>query len=285
MKGLLTLAIFIFLPLLQAQTVEDCALQGESFGDGKSKQIVSDKCVELFSSKASSHAKKILVKDDIKVFGYKNILFTEIGSSSGLKKYQSPAHFKTLLITGSNPAFEEVIALDIDLERRMIIALVKSSKTQEEAIFTFELLVSGNILPKRRIETTELEGATSLAIDSVNQKIIVLFNNKAEIKSFNLLDNTAAKDGSQYGKVQKIWNAANSSLSSAEDLALLPDSDDFYILDSKSKKVVKLNQFKAGSLGEKDIYSDLEYKQIEYNSDTNKLVVIDSQGKPLSINP
>lgn len=286
MKALGIITSLLFSGLVFSETLQECENQGARYGDGKSKTYISSSCENLFESKAHFHAKKELIDQDLKIFGYKNILFMHLGAKSGLKSLQTPANLNTLVITGEQAGFEDVLALDLDLVNNTVVALVIDSKTRKESILTFDLYIGGNITPRRRIYSDELTGATSLKLDTAKNLIYVLYKDDAKLASYHLMDNTYGVNAKKFGKVQSLLEKESSGLTSIQDLVLTKDSNDLFILDSKAKKVFQFNSLGFSLIKEFDIYSDSkEYLQLELDSTSQALKVRDSKGGELTLLP
>lgn len=289
MIKLILLLSFIFSFNLVAQDLEECMLLGESYGNGKKKTSIPATCETIIKQNAYPAAVKEYAQEDVKVFGHKNFIFTELGPNSGLKKYQSPANLKTLVISGDVAGMEDILALDVDFKNRTTVALVIEEKTEQPAIFTYDLCVGGKLAPRRRIITSELEDATSLKINANQDKIYVLFESLGKIKTFNLLDYNTGNAINIMGNVQGSLDGPATVLAQVRDITF-DGQGSIYILDSAAKKVYKFKESSfVGNISpsaERSVTGgNGRYQHIHFNSEKQLLEVTDSAGAVLNVNP
>lgn len=149
-----------------------CEREGMRFGDGEGNDEISSRCEELFLAEASEKLKARSSDGSLSLYAFKNIIFVK-DKNTKLKGQN--------VIAGTATNLEHAEAVIFDEVNREIIVLDKSGK-----ILFFDMVMTGNVLPKRMIVHQELEKASQIM---VFQDHLIAWNPSAEeLVFFNRLN-------------------------------------------------------------------------------------------------
>lgn len=140
-----------------------CEREGMRFGDGEGNDVISSHCEELFRTEANEKLKAKNSDGSYSLHAFKNIIFIK-DINSKLKGQN--------IIAGKATNLEDSEAVILDEMNREIIVLDKSGK-----ILFFDMIMTGNVLPKRTIIHKELEKASQIL---VYQDQLIAWNPTAE---------------------------------------------------------------------------------------------------------
>lgn len=140
---------FIFSAFCNADLIL-CEREGMRFGDGEGNDVISSQCEELFRREGTEKLRAKNSDGSYSLHAFKNIIFIN-DKNSNLKGQN--------VIAGKATNLEEAEAVVLDEKNKEIIVLDKSGK-----ILFFDMIMTGNVLPKRTIIHKELEKASQIVV-------------------------------------------------------------------------------------------------------------------------
>ncbi|MBC75292.1 MAG: hypothetical protein CME64_04685 [Halobacteriovoraceae bacterium] len=242
-----------------AQTsLEECAVLAQYHGHATMSQKVPKECYEIIKGLNASMQKT--AKHTIA--GHKNLLYIE---SEGLLK----------LISGNKTLLENVKAIDAAPSDDLIFVL--NEKETELEVLSFPVSFGGNLAPRRRLVTNELEGASGLKADTKNKELYVFNKNQSWIKVFNQNADPNGKRAENSNKLLRLITGV-----SPLDLEII-DTELYILTDREIIVVEKNHEGEADSLRSKDITEYGFPKDIQYNKSEETLELINNTGELFKI--
>jgi len=198
-----------------------CQDQADVFGNGKSDDIISKFCLELFIKQSPPSARVEFPSGKIKFYGYRNMIIIEKESNNRRVKE---------IIAGNSTELKSIQALAFDENNKEIVALDESGE-----VLSFTTTITGNIAPYRILRNKEIEGASELVIDYTRDQIIVNNKKTKKILFFSRLANINGRKGKQRLMVLKTINTLGNELT---NLSIDQVKSELNAVDSSNRKIL-----------------------------------------------
>ena len=253
---LITLALSI--TSFAQTTIEECAVLAQYHGHATMSQDVPKECYGIIKGLNASMQKT--AKHTIA--GHKNLLYIE---SEGLLK----------LISGNKTLLENVKAINAAPLDDLIFVLNENETGLE--VLSFPVSFGGNLAPRRRLVTGELEGASGIKADTKNKGLYVFSKDQSWIKVFN-------QNADPNGKRAENSNKVLRSITGVSPIDLEIVDTKLYILTDQEIIVVEKDQEgEVNPLRSKDITEYGFPKHIQYNQSEKILELINNTGELFKI--
>jgi len=188
-----------------AQTsIEECATLAQYYGHATLSQEVPVECYGTIKELSASMQKV----DGYTIAGHKNLLYIEL---DGILK----------LTSGNKTLLKEIIAIDAAPSEDLVFVLSKGQTSFE--VLSFPISFAGNLAPRRRLVTEELEGATGLRSNPSKKELYVFSRENSWIKVFN-------QNADPNGKRAENSNAVKRSIIDVSPIDLAITGEELYIL-------------------------------------------------------
>lgn len=239
-----------------------CEKEGQNFGNGQGRDLISFGCVELFKKSANVEAIKISANGKVSAFGHRNMIF--------IKQNE-----KMRVISGNYTELEDVTAIAIDEANQELAVLTKKGD-----VLFFSSKITGNVAPLRVIKNKDLHGASDLVINSKKNELIVLNKTSRSLLFFpRLADVNGRKQFKKLGVQRAVRNfVGQESLSIDEEhqelfsLNVAQNTVHVFDLNNLSQSLVPLRTIPLSV--EMNDPSKLEYSQVN-----DQIVVTNREGK------
>jgi hypothetical protein len=179
----------IYAEVPNAAEITVCQDQAENYGNGKSEDIVAMRCLSSFKKRAQKKAITESFKNNTKYFGYKNMIIIESTKDNIIS---------TEIIAGNSTELKSIIAIALDEKNKELVVLEESGD-----VYFFTTTLTGNIAPYRILKHTELLGAKEIAVDQVNDQVLIYNKKSDKILFFSRLANKNAPKERQFLKILK----------------------------------------------------------------------------------
>lgn len=175
MKNKLAPLILLFIPLFVA-AADVCEGQGQQYGNGEGKDIISASCLMQIKESADSNSRKQFT-NGLLVFGHMDIIFIEQEGHAG----------RPLIIAGGSTRLKNILSITLDEVNDEMAVLDESG----EVLF-FSPHKAGNISPLRVLKTNKLSGATDVKVLPQKDQVAVLKASERKILFYSRLANIKA---------------------------------------------------------------------------------------------
>ena len=267
--------IFLFHSSVFSQTTEqDCITFGDSYYTSDVESKIPLECEGIF--KSSTNIKSIVETEsqDVKIHGYKNILFASIYDSVVI-----PAIYKDHIIAGEMALLNEIQAVEINESEKQVLVLQSSN----QSILTYKLDIGGKIYPHKKLITDDLATASNVALDLVNNQVIAIHQSLSKLTFYK---KEACVDGRiiEFSiDLQRTLNGNLTGLISPIDACVSVSQQKLYVYDETSNKIQIFNSSASGNtapLSNKNIVlsEGQIIKKLDCYETSQKLVLTDQNG-------
>lgn len=260
---ILGLTFIIPFSVTAQSTLESCSSSAVHFlSEISSPQEMSPDCYSLIENSQTSLTHDQSSNELVKVYAYQNILYSKV--------YIKDDDGNTLLdanriTAGHKTKLTNIQAIDFLEEDSKVYILNKNGV--DFSVLSFSYNISGNLSPSRDLSSSELEQASNLTADHSSQKLFVISEDGAWIKSFNLKADPNGKRAENSTQVQTTVSGVASGLVAPKDICT--NESEIFVLDGD--KILTFNKSDNG---------DIAPKRVIAGENTNI-----SNAKAISINP
>jgi hypothetical protein len=242
-----------------ADPIRHCEIEGEKFGNGKGKDLISQSCLKLFKGSAKPQAIKSSPGGKINVFGHKNIIFIKEGK-------------QVRVIAGEYTELEDIVAVAIDEANQEIAVL--SGKGD---VSFFSSHITGNVAPLRVLKHKDLGGSVDIALNTKRNELLVLNPSDQRIYFFSRLANKNAPENKRKSEILKVIDG----LTGHESISVDEKQQRLFSLD-QSQRVVHVYPLSSGTKPSESsrlaLPQGVSALKIEYRVSEEKLILTTTKG-------
>lgn len=265
-KLLISLSLLISMtPAFSSENgLNACEKEGERFGDGKGKDLISYECADLFKKNANLEAVKTSESGKIVAFGYRNIVFLKLDG-------------KIRVITGSYTEMNDIQALTIDEANKEVAVL----DAKGDVLF-FSSHITGNVAPLRILKHKELTGAADLVVNSKKNEVLILNKRTRSVIIFSRLANYHGPEKKKKLAILKVIK----NLHGHESVSIDNEHQELFSFDAVKNKIQVFSLESGSQVAVRELTVPVTLKnpaKIEYSSVTDKVVVSNAAGEVASI--
>lgn len=280
MKYLWPLFLFLVTTNAFSQAIEqDCVTFGDSYYTSDAEANIAVGCSDLFKLNTSRASIDMTESQNIKIHGYKNILFVSIYDSLAI-----PAVFNDHIIAGEKTLLNEIQAIEINESGKDVIVLQSSS----QSIMTYRFNISGKIHPHKKLITDDLATASNVALDLVNNQIIAIHESLSKLTFYNkaaCIDGRAVEYSTE---LQRTLNGNLTELISPIDACVSMSQQKLYVYDATSKKIQIFNSAASGNTvpltSKSPVLTEGQIiKKIDCYETSQKIILTDQNGNNISL--
>lgn len=267
MRVFLILTILSFNSLAQT-TLEQCSSDALYLGSQTNipRSIPADCSLRVIEN-IGNYNQDISHDSKVKVFGVKNMLYTEIYQDDGLGGLSL---FNTHMTSGENSSLSNILAVDVNSTDTRTYVLNETDGQYQ--VYSYYYADGGNNVPVRKLITPEIINATNLKVHS--EKIYIISSTDSWLKIFNRL---ADPDGPRENNSTSVLGSitgANSEIVTPLDIAV--SSSEIFILESS--KILVFNKLDNGNVSPSRSISGINTQLIDaiklnISTDESKILV------------
>lgn len=266
----ITLLVFIYsINCFSQVTSELCELKAKDLGSqsGIPQSIPSD-CTNLIKSNQSLYNFDSTQAGDIKVYGHKNMLLTEIYQPNENGDLVLNTHYTS----GEKSKLTNILAVEINTGDQR--SYVLNEENGQYSVYSYFYSDGGNNVPARKLITTQIINATNIKVDNSSSLLYVVSSQEGWVKVFNMhADPDGPRDENKLDMLKSLFGI-NSELTSPIDITFT--SSEVFILDES--KILVFNASDNGNVTPKRIIQGFNTnldnsKDIEISQDGQSIVV------------
>lgn len=256
--------------------VDICTLQGEKYGDGKTRAGIDQQCFQAFFNQGKDNSFDLADDQDIFALAYKNMIFFE--------KYlfENDKQKARYVISGDQADLSHIQAVDIDEENQNIHVL----QYNPTRISLFQAQAGGNISPIRKLMSSDIKESTNLVVNPYTNELAVIFAASSKIKFFNREADINGRHQHTLMKLKRELYGPKTTLKKPIDAVIDPTGELIIILDQEDNQVVffdwKSSDNSAPIYTIKGNLTQIKNpKNMYFSISTNNLEVQNGDGKTL----
>ena len=261
-------------------TEQDCITFGDSYYTSDVESKIPLACEGLF--KSSTNIKSIVETEsqDLRIHGYKNILFATIYDPTTI-----PTSYKNHIIAGEKALLTEIEAIEINEEDQQVLVLQSSN----QSITTYKLDIGGKIYPHKKLIVDDLSSATNLALDTDNQEIIAIHSTSSKLTFYR-------KEACIDGRIPEFSTSLLRTISGDKTQLIAPidacvskTQKKLFVYEENAQKVYVFSSNASGNYApEKELEPILtagqSIKKIDCHESVQKIILTDQNGTTISLN-
>ncbi len=263
---------------LHAQIViDDCVEAGKYYGSQqKVPVLIPTECKDVILSKDILKVSSISNSEMIKAYGHTNLLYIRIFQLDEKNVLEQTAdHF----ISGAKSKLTNIIDIKIsELDQKVYVL---NENNGQYSIYSYFYSSGGNIVPARKLITTEIKNATSFRIDSESKELAVMSSSEGWIKFFHI---EADPDGKRAKNSNSVLRLIEGALESPQDILFIGSI--IYVIDNNKVLVFDKNMLKDSE--PKTLYSSQNkrvnfFKKILISDNSKNLLIICDDGSQIEL--
>lgn len=177
MKKFLVAFLFISFYSFAQVSLQTCSDEAKLYAKAEQLEGMPAGCDSLVKSSPQS---KILLPE-IELYAKSNMIYFDRYT---IDQNGTRTLISSNLLAGDQTRFGNVIDLDVSLSDMRFFVL--SSDGDDLSVFSYTTEYGGNLAPKKKLITSELQGTNKISVDSNDSKIYAISSANGWVKSFHL---------------------------------------------------------------------------------------------------
>lgn len=219
-----------------ALSLKTCEEQGKAHGNASERfqGRIDAKCFDHFLSSAPLNAVKQTPDGGVLAFGNRNILYLRFSPKGADSDPSLRALVADRIIAGGNTRLKDIRSVAIDAENKEIFVL-DGGKGE---ILVFEFNQSGDVKPRRVLESPELLGATAIAIAAKAQALIVTLPERGEVRIFARKAATLPADPAFPPSAHRVLKGGKGGFAAPHSVAVDEEAGELYVVDRDGNQIL-----------------------------------------------